>query len=285
MKLSFWGVRGSIPVPGPGTVRYGGNTSCLAIEAEDMPLLVFDAGTGIRMLGEQLPGSAARGVELVLTHTHWDHIQGLGFFTPLYQAPARLGITGPSQAPGLRTVLERLTAWENFPIPPARWVGLRDIREIGPGPTDTGGWQLRAIRLNHPGHTLGYRVDHPGMETVAYLSDNELGPFDHGLHSGWRRDLVDFLAGVGTVIHDTTWRDDQVAAHAGWGHSGTGQAVELALEAGCRRLVLFHHAPQHDDGVMDGILAEARRAAGTAGGRLEVTAAVEGGSLMLDQED
>lgn len=285
MRLTYWGVRGSIPVPGPGTVRYGGNTPCLTLEAEGMPLLVFDAGTGLRPLGTSDLLARQQAVEVVLTHTHWDHIHGLGFFPPLYENPARVTITGPRQKQGLRTVLERLTLWENFPIPPTRWVGLREVREIDPGPLRAGPWSLQAVRLNHPGHTLGYRVEGPGGGHLAYLSDNELAGFDHGLPAGWDRDLVDFLRGVDTLVHDATWSDDQVGPHRGWGHSSPAEAVNLAVAAGCRRLVLFHHAPEHDDGVMDRLVAGARRAAAAAGTGLVVEAAIEGQSLMLDLED
>jgi phosphoribosyl 1,2-cyclic phosphodiesterase len=283
VQLCFWGVRGSIPVPGPGTARYGGNTPCVSLEADGLPLLVLDAGTGARALGAKVEASGPRDIEVVLTHTHWDHIHGLGFFPPLYGPQGRVRITGPRQPAGLRAVLERLTAQENFPIPSSRWAGLREIREVEPGPLDAGGWQLQAVRLNHPGHTLGYRIDGPGMAGLAYLTDNELTGNRHGLSRDWRQNLVDCLRGVGTVIHDTTWRDDQAEAHAGWGHSSPGEAVELVAAAGCRQLYLFHHSPEHDDETMDRLLDEARRAGHRAG--VVVVAAIEGSTLMLDQED
>lgn len=285
VQLRFWGVRGSIPVPGPGTARYGGNTPCLSLEAAGLPLLVLDAGTGARALGHEIEVRGDRDVELVLSHTHWDHIHGLAFFPPLYGPKGRVRITGPQQPAGLRTVLERLAAWENFPIPSSRWEGLREVREVGPGPIDAGGWRLQAVRLSHPGQTLGYRIDHPVPGGLAYVSDNELTGNGHGLDPAWRRNLVDFLRGVDTLIHDTTWRDDQADAHAGWGHSSPGEAVALAAEAGCRHLYLFHHSPDHDDDMMDRLLEEARLTATRAGAKLVVDAAIEGSTLMLDQED
>ncbi|MBS1240958.1 MAG: hypothetical protein H6R40_385 [Gemmatimonadetes bacterium] len=284
VQLRFWGVRGSVPVPGPDTVRYGGNTPCVSLEAPGLPLLVLDAGTGARALGRELDGGG-RDVEVVLSHTHWDHIHGLGFFPPIYGPAGRVRITGPRQPAGLRTVLERLTAWENFPIPPSRWVGLREVREVGPGPVDAGGWRLEAVPLNHPGNTLGYRIGLPGKGSLAYLTDNELTGNGHGLDPAWRQNLVDFLRGVATVIHDATWRDDQAGAHAGWGHSSPGEAVALAAQAGCRRLYLFHHSPDHDDEAMDRLLDEARLGAVRTGTGLVVEAAIEGSTLMLDQED
>lgn len=283
-SLRFWGVRGSIPCPGPGTVRYGGNTPCVSIASEDQSLLVLDAGTGIRALGNALQDAGAATVDLLLSHVHWDHIQGLGFFLPLYDPATRIRITGPHQDPGLRTVLERLSAWENFPIPPSRWEGVADVKEIGAGAFSIGGWTVGAFRLCHPGHTLGYRLERPGIPPVAYLPDNELAGKVHGVTDGWRDALVDFLRGVETLIHDATWTEEQRERYAGWGHSSSTEAVRLAGDAGCRRLVLFHHNPDHDDDAVDALLDGTRaEAAGLAPG-LEVEAAIEGSTLALGTE-
>lgn len=282
--LRFWGVRGSIPCPGPGTVRYGGNTSCVSIGSDDGGLLVLDAGTGIRALGNLLQATNAPSVDLLLSHVHWDHIQGLGFFLPLYDGAAQVRIIGPRQEPGLRTVLERLSAWENFPIPPSRWEGVAGVKEIGAGTVSVSGWTVGAFRLCHPGHTLGYRLERPGVKPVAYLPDNELAGNAHGVPDGWRPALVDFLRGVETLIHDATWTEEQRERYAGWGHSSSSEAVRLAGEAGCRRLVLFHHNPDHDDHAVDALLDEARAEAGGMAPGLEVEAAIEGAALVLTTE-
>ena len=282
--LRFWGVRGSIAAPGPGTVRYGGNTACAVLESSEQSALVLDAGTGLREYGRAVRDLPASDVDLVLTHTHWDHIQGLPFFRPLYEPAGRLRVYGPRQEAGLRRVLERLTARENFPIPAEAWAGLAALVELDEGEFGAGGWRIRATRLCHPGHTLGFRLSRPGVAPLAYLTDNELAGGMHGVSSSWRDNLVDFLRGVRTLVHDATWSEEQLGAHKGWGHSSPREAVLLAAEAGCRRLVLFHHLPEHDDAVMDRLLDRARGEAHRLAGSLAVDAATEGMALTLDQE-
>jgi len=282
--LRFHGVRGSIPVPGPATARTGGNTPCVTLEAPDAPLVVLDAGTGIRTLGDApLPATAARGIELFLTHTHWDHIHGLPFFQPLYSQGAGLRISGPRQTGGLRAVLERLAAWEQFPIPATEWLGLDDVRELDEAPVSAGPVTVRPTRLCHPGATLGYRLEVRGSEPVAYLTDNELAGGTHGVSPGWRQGLVDFLTGCGVVIHDTTWDDDEVAGHSGWGHSSPMQAIQLASDTGCRRLVLFHHHPDHHDDRLERRWRMAQDLAARQG-QVEVVLATEGMTLELTRE-
>lgn len=279
-RLRFWGVRGSVPAPGPSTAATGGNTPCVSVEAPGAPLIVLDAGTGIRSLGSRL-ASAPPGtpIELLLTHTHWDHIHGLPFFAPLYAAGADLRITGPRHQASLRTVLERLTAPECFPIPAARWAGLTQVRELEADPLALGPAAVRPITLNHPGPTLGYRIDVAGAGSVAYLTDNELSGHRHGVPAGWRQALIDLVGGCDVMVHDTTWADDEVARHAGWGHSSPMEAIRLAREAGCRRVVLFHHHPDHDDGR----LADSERRAADAGeaAGLGVVLAREGMDVSL----
>jgi ribonuclease BN (tRNA processing enzyme) len=265
-------------------VRYGGNTPCAVLEATGHSALVLDAGTGLREYARAVRDLPASDLDLVLTHTHWDHIQGLPFFGPLYEPAGRLRLYGPRQEAGLRRVLERLTARENFPIPAAAWAGLSALIELDEGEFEAGGWQVRATRLCHPGHTLGFRLSRPGVAPLAYLTDNELAGGAHGISSGWRDNLVDFLGGVRTLVHDTTWSEEQLGAHKGWGHSSPREAVLLAAEAGCRRLVLFHHHPEHDDALMDRLLDRARDEAHRLAGNLAVDAAIEGLALTLDQE-
>jgi phosphoribosyl 1,2-cyclic phosphodiesterase len=286
VTLRFWGVRGSLPSPGPATVRYGGNTPCVTLAAGGDHLVVLDAGTGIRDLGQRLyHDGGPRRVTLLLTHTHWDHIQGLPFFRPLYEPEWQVRIVGPEHpGVGLARVLDRLTRWENFPIPASRWVGLAEITGMAAGPLEVGDWTVQTFPACHAGPTLGYRLTRRGT-SVAYLPDNELaGTGLHGTSPGWRRELVHFLSGTGTLIHDATNTDDEAGERAGWGHSSAREAVSLACGARCRRLVLFHHDPARDDAAMDRVLDEARGfAAGLATG-LSVEAAMEGMTLRLDQE-
>lgn len=277
--LRFWGVRGSIPVPGPGTLRYGGNTACVAITSDDDHTLVFDAGSGLRPLGLMLAAREAPcELDLLLSHTHLDHIHGLPLFLPAYRETNRIRIHGPAQDRGLREVLERQMSWEMFPIPPSAQAGLVAVTEVDTGRGTVGPWDVHATPLCHPGRTLGYRVARPGVRPLAYVTDNELSGGVHGVARGWREGLVDFLEGVHTLIHDCTWSDDQLPAMTGWGHSSAGQAARLALEAGCARLVLFHHDPDRDDAGMDALVESTRVAAPG----LEVLAAVEGQTLELE---
>jgi len=280
--LRFYGVRGSIPVPGPATVRYGGNTSCAVLEHGD-ELLILDGGTGLRMLGMETRGNGPLDAELLLTHTHWDHIQGLPYFHPLYDPRSRVRIHGPRQTSGLRDVLERQMTWENFPIPPSAQTGIESVVEHDAGQFAAGGWKVGAFGLCHGGHTLGYRLERPGALSVAYVTDNELAGGAHGIGPGWRDALVDFLQGVHTLVHDTTWPDERLPEVAGWGHSSPSQAVELARDARVGRLVFFHHNPEFNDATMDRQLAGAVMKAREIAPGLEVTAAIEGEALLLEE--
>ena len=280
-SLRFHGVRGSIAVPGPGTARYGGNTSCGIIE-QDGEYLIFDGGTGLRALGLELEAKGPINADLLITHTHWDHIQGLPYFRPLYDPRSRVRIHGPRQASGLRDVIERQMTWENFPIPPSAQTGIEAIIDREAGKFAAGAWNVTAYGLCHAGHTLGYRVSRTGADDMAWITDNELAGGAHGIGPGWRDGLVDFLQDTHTLVHDTTWADGHLPTVAGWGHSSPRQAVELARDAHVKRLVLFHHNPEFDDARLDHHLAEARKTAKDLAPDLEVIAAVEGESLPLE---
>lgn len=284
--LTFWGVRGSIPTPGPATVRYGGNTPCVSLANASNRLVVLDAGSGIRALGDHLmrhAPDAAVQVDLLLSHTHWDHIQGLPFFKPLSDNRTQVRIHGARQAPAtLTAILERQMDPSVFPVPLTALAAGIEVREIAPGPFELDGFRAEAVQLRHPGTTLGYILEPAeGGRRVAYLTDNELGEAaTYPVRPSWRSDLVDRLRGVDTLIHDAMYADDFVDSREGWGHSTPAQAVELAREAGVRRLVLFHHEPENDDTAVDEMLESARELAARDGG-LIVDAAHEGDSFEL----
>jgi len=283
-RLRFWGVRGSCPAPGAETVRHGGHTPCLSLEAGDGELLVLDAGSGMFPLGRWMstrdPGRAPAA--LILSHAHWDHILGLPFFEPLYHPGDTLQVFGPRPHTGpLTALLERLFDPAVFPVPRARDLEVVEV-DTAPWTPGGGGWTVRGFRAAHPGTALGYRVEAPGLLPLAYFPDNELGAASPPTPS-WRQDLVHFLSGVHTLIHDAMFTADELASRRGWGHSAIEEVVELAREVGCTRLVLFHHAPERSDDEVDGLLERARELAGS---QVQVVAAMEGerGALPLEKE-
>lgn len=279
MRVTLWGTRGSIPVPGSGTLRYGGNTPCVAVERGGS-LLVLDAGTGIRGLGQSLTDRGRRGpIEIFLSHAHTDHIAGLPFFPPIHDPTARVRILGPRPEVGtLRDALVRQMTPPQWPAYYAEVAARLDVTEITAGPVLSDYFQTAAVALRHPGRTLGYSIAAgPGTPTVNYLTDNELG--DWSGTPEWQVRLADFLRSGEVLIHDATYGDTEIPERSGWGHSSASQAVDLAMAAGVRRLILFHHAPEHDDDEVDRLLAAARRRVADAHGRLLVEAAIEGSSF------
>lgn len=284
MKVRFWGVRGSIPSPGPATARYGGNTTCIEVRSDAGDLIILDAGTGIFPLAQTLLGELPVRAHVFITHTHWDHIQGLPFFQPLNTRGNSVRIYGAAQAGvPLEEILDRQMDPVVFPVPLKALAADLRITEISGGRFEIDGFLVEAFRLRHPGTTLGYKlVPARGGRTIAYLTDNELGPGgSYDVPPEWRRELVRFLGGVDTLIHDGMYSEAMIESRAGWGHSTPEQAVDLAAEAGVRRLVLFHHEPEHDDGAVDALVIGARSYAAARAPGLQLEAAMEGMSLTL----
>lgn len=259
----MWGSRGSIASAGPETVRYGGNTPCVSVESDDA-ICILDAGSGLRRAGLAFADDP-RPIHLLLTHLHMDHIQGLGFFRPLFQPDRPIHIWGPPST--TQDLRERLTRYLSPPLFPIR---IRDFEarvELHDAPLEP--WavddlDIRAAAVIHPGPTLGYRISSRGRSAV-YLSDHEPalgGPIR------WPRWTSghDLAVGVDVLLHDAQYTSDEYRERVGWGHSSVEQAVEFADLTGADRLVLFHHEPDHDDGVVDAMLADARaaRSRGTA---------------------
>jgi phosphoribosyl 1,2-cyclic phosphodiesterase len=287
--LTFWGVRGSIPTPGIETARYGGNTPCISIEpngSDGKKLVVLDAGTGIRKLGNELVKRAhgALTIELLVSHTHWDHIQGLPFFTPFFSRSNKVRIMGPMQG---KVRLERiLTEQMNrvvFPVPLKDLAAQLAVEHVGEGEFAIDGFSVQAMRLRHPANTLGYRLKpaNGGLD-LAYLCDNELGPGgEYDVKPSWKEDIIQFLDGTDILVHDAMYTPEQVNQFRGWGHSSYAEAVELAAEAGVKQLVLFHHRPEHDDSTVDAIVESAQADAAQFDHKVEIIAAVEGLQLTL----
>ncbi|UCD23025.1 MAG: MBL fold metallo-hydrolase [Gemmatimonadota bacterium] len=288
--LTFWGTRGSIPSPGGLTARYGGNTPCVSVEykgGDGSRLLVLDAGTGIRMLGKQLQerGRSEVEVDLLLSHTHWDHIQGLPFFAPLFGGSNAVRVWGPKQGDvALESILRRQMEPVVFPVPLDGLAAQLTVQHIEGESLAIGDFDVSTIRLRHPGNTLGYRLTpKAGGSSLAYVTDNELGPGgEYEVGPGWRADFVRFLRGADVLVHDSMFTGTELNQHRGWGHSSFEEAVALAVEAEVKHLVLFHHRPERDDAAMDELLDAARQMGQAAQKPLAVSAAIEGTELTLD---
>lgn len=297
-RIKLWGVRGSIPVPGPSTVRYGGNTSCVEVRA-DGEIIVLDAGTGIRGLGLDLEkefGEQPIKVSLLLTHTHWDHIQGLPFFLPAYNKKNDIRVLGYEGAKaGFAAILSGQMETPFFPV------SLRDlpsniaIQELKDMEFKVGPVQVRARFANHPGVCAGYRLD-TSAGSLAFFPDNE--PYEllkvhlaerdqtsvreaRAYAKGEKARLAEFLREVDVLIIDAQYTDEEYKQHIGWGHGALSRVVSLALQAQVRKLILFHHDPAHDDDQVDDMLEAARLLVVESGKPLEVEAAREGAEIWL----
>jgi phosphoribosyl 1,2-cyclic phosphodiesterase len=287
--VAFWGARGSIPTPGPATTRYGGNTPCVSVHGKGAAkdrLVVLDAGTGIRSLGQHLlkGQNGPLELDLLVTHTHWDHIQGLPFFGPIFYKTNAVRIWGPKQGEvDLEVILRQQMHPVVFPVPLDALAAELKVQHVEEGDFQVDGFAVQAMRLRHPGHTLGYRLTPiGGGASMAYVTDNELGPGgDYAVRRTWRQDLLGFLSGVDVMIHDAMYAPEAMDHHRGWGHSSYIEAVELAAEAKVKRLVLFHHRPDHDDTAMDAVVARSQKEAARLNKKLEVLAAAEGLELTL----
>lgn len=275
MTIRLWGVRGSIPSPGPETARYGGNTTCVSLEIDPQHTLILDAGTGIRRLGLDRPPGPHTWF-ILLTHPHWDHIQGLPFFGPRMDPAARIVFLCPEQPAWAATALDQLDGLR-FPV---RNSEMAAHIEVMTGETsailEALGVRLSWIRSNHPGICYGYRVDVSGFSFV-FMPDNEIGgPPPNG--STWDQ-LVEFVRGADLLLHDAQYTDSEMADRRGWGHSAFVDACDLACAADVRRLLLFHHDPERTDAQMDALVEDARARVATKAGTVLVDAAREGHTI------
>ncbi|MCP9930412.1 GAF domain-containing protein [Cyanobium sp. AMD-g] len=282
MLVRFWGTRGSIAKPGPDTFRFGGNTSCVEVRSGAGTLLVIDCGTGAHGLGQALMQESPDGMEgsLLISHTHWDHIQGFPFFAPFFAPGHAWDVYGPSGLSGsLRSVLSGQMQHAYFPVTLDQFAATIHYHDLGVGTFRIGDVTVTTHHLNHPALTLAYRLQADGA-TVVYCCDHEphaaelasgLGPV-----SGPDLHYAEFIEGADLVIHDAQYTALEFPAKLGWGHSSVEYAVRLCEEAGVARLVLTHHDPLRNDAAIDLILARVRADLADRGSPLEVMAASEG---------
>jgi phosphoribosyl 1,2-cyclic phosphodiesterase len=296
MKVRFWGVRGSYPVPGVDTNRYGGNTSCVEVRVAGGPRIIIDAGTGIRKLGKELMtgdfGEGKGTAHLLVSHTHWDHIQGLPFFAPMYQDGNKFHVYARQRDDThLRAVFASQTDSPYFPVPFDKVQADVSFRELVEGAKfEIGPVKVSCTRLNHPWIAIAYRLECDGA-SVAYVTDTApfrdilieqeyirqpprpgepLKPEDAAMLAAMREGVVRLCEGADLVIYDTQFTTEEYVKRPHWGHSCPEDAIEIAEAAGARRLALFHHDPNRTDDELDQILAECAKKT-----KLEMIAAAE----------
>ena len=276
LNVTFYGVRGSCPCPSAANARYGGNTACVALEVDGEPPIILDLGTGLRRLGEHQPLDGTFKATALITHIHWDHVQGLPFFPPVDREGAQLDVYGPDQAEG--PLGEVFGGFMRPPYFPVQFSELRgDIRFHGVTSDEIaiGEAKVKVRPVPHVGPTVGFRIEWNGS-SVAYISDHQ-APLD------LRRvadEVLELCDGADLVIHDAQYTPAEFAEKSHWGHCTVDYAVLVAKEAGARRLALFHHDPAHGDEDIDRLL-EGARCLGAMAGLDEVVAAAEGLRLQV----
>ncbi len=279
MRITLWGTRGSLPSAGPDTIRYGGNTACVEVRRPEGSLLVLDAGTGIQRLSRTVGPETTR-VDILLTHLHMDHIQGLGFFEPMFRPDLKVHVWGPPS-----TTLDLHTRLTRYFSPPLFPVHLRDLptrpafHDVPLGAFAIPGFEVSAALVCHPGPTVGYRITTQG-KSLAYIPDHEpaLGVRDFPEEAEWTSGFA-LARGVDLLIHDAQYSAGEYPQHVGWGHSAISHALALATATKVKRLIAFHHDPSHTDEVLDQLLIEAR---GSSPLPFEFIPGREGTTFQLD---
>jgi len=276
MKIRFWGTRGSIPTPGASTVRYGGNTACVEVRDSTGSLLILDAGTGLRELGASLMnggGPRPFSVDLLLSHLHWDHIQGIPFFRPAYDPKTSLRIKGPKQSRTMRELLGLGMDDPFFPVDLDELPARIEVAELDDGSDEqVGRFRVRAASLYHPSPALAYRLEADGRSLV-YATDTE-DPF-----SGRANPVIPLANGADMLIHDAQYLDSDFKPT--WGHSTIASAIDVAMKAKVKRLVLYHHDPDRTDEALDRIARDVAARSPERTKELEIVVAREGMELTV----
>ena len=284
LTVSFWGVRGTLPVSRPDARRYGGNTLCVSVDFPDGRLFVFDAGTGIRALSDALLGAGRTRLDarVLISHPHWDHINALPFFVPFYMQGNRFEVCGPTHGDiTMRGLINAQMDGVYFPITTREFAADVQYRDLAEGEYDIGGVPVRTILLSHPGNCLGYRIEHAGRR-ICYITDNELYPADSPFRlEEYVERLAEFCRDADVLITDCTYADAEYPRCIHWGHSSVSQVAELAWRAHVRTLHLVHHDPSQNDAAIDAKLAAAQAWLAERGADTQVTAPVERAQIQL----
>jgi phosphoribosyl 1,2-cyclic phosphodiesterase len=292
MNIRFWGTRGSIASPGKSTVKYGGNTACVEVRV-GKEILIFDAGTGIRNLGNQLMKeftSQPLTLHLFISHTHWDHIQGFPFFMPAYAKNFQIMLYGPpARDKSLKDLMKFQMDAEYFPVPLGdlnAQIVMQEVRE----PFWIGNVQVTPFYVNHPAMTLAYKITE-GNKSFIYASDNE--PYRYTLHAARKEQVasqygaeldqkfVDFLTGADFLVSEAQYTLEEYRSKVGWGHSPIESVVEFAIKANVKQLALFHHDPAHDDAAIDAMVKHAQKLLQVQKSTIQCVGAAEGMEIKL----
>lgn len=297
MKITFWGVRGSIPTPGPDTVRYGGNTSCIGLDGDDGTILIFDSGTGIRLIGTKLAPLSPKEIHLFLTHTHWDHIHGFPFFVPAFIPNNVINIYGPPHFDkGLKEIMSQQMVYSYFPVNADELQAKIQYRDLKEETLIIGDITITSKLMNHPVTCFAYRVTENG-KSIVYTGDNE--PYynflvnSNGIDDNERTEIdmivkeqndrnVAFIKDADILIADTQYTDVEYPSKIGWGHSAISQTLLLGMRAEVKHLIFFHHDPTHTDDIMDSIYDLAlREYSGSGHSGMKISIAREGMEIDL----
>jgi phosphoribosyl 1,2-cyclic phosphodiesterase len=279
LRVTFWGVRGSTPCPCDANNRYGGNTACVSLEVPGEPPIVLDIGTGLRFFGLTQPTDGRFVGTALVSHLHWDHVQGLPFFTPVDRTGARLDVYAPAQPEGdLASVFDAFMRPPYFPVRASELRGDIRFHEVDDGDVAIGNAKVRVRPVPHNGPTVGYRVEWDGV-SVAYVSDHQQ-PLDGTTRIA--ESVLELCDGVDLLIHDAQFTAADFVEKPHWGHCTVDYAIAVAREAGVRTLVLFHHDPSRSDDEVDQLLAAARESAASVGID-DVVAASEGLTIVYER--
>lgn len=254
MNVRFWGVRGSIPTPEPDRLHYGGNTTCLEIGTPEAgEAVIIDCGSGIRALGDELLKRSVRRIHIMLTHFHWDHIQGLPSFAPIFQPGIEVEFYSSKPAAVASALFSLQMADPYFPVPFHELGSHIEFKQAECGQEfQIGAMKIEPFLLNHPQGAIGFRIEREGR-VLVHASDHEAGveEIDRG--------LVHVARGADLLVMDAQYTPEEYESKIGWGHSSYGHAIDAARGAGVKKLFLFHHDPGHDDAFLDQMLADAQK--------------------------